>query len=313
MRFSTLFCTLLVTAFGVFYSGTVHAQTPTTLLVNPQFPQAGESYTVSVPSTDPFVKIVWYRDGKVAQEFANTKTITLKAKGVGVSERITATLTSNNGNSTQVSRTITPVRTDIIVSADTLVPTFYKGRKLGSSGSTMTATALVFQGRPKETGALTYLWSIGSKVQNGGAPSRENSITFSSNFENEVIVGVKIYKNGLQINEKSITVPIVEPEMYFYEKNPLRGLSKIALKNPSLFIGEELLLRAEAYFIDTDLARDEIIRTWKINNQKVSGNTTDPYELTLEKKGSGVAQVSFSLLNMAKLLQGVSGSIGVQF
>lgn len=313
MRLGTLSFVTLLIACGVISGTTVHAQTSGTLIVNPPFPQAGETYNVSVPSTDPFAKVVWYRDGTVVPNLSNARTITLEAKGVGVSERITAVVTSTNGNSTQARRTITPVRTDLIISADTLVPPFYKGRRLGSSGSTMTATAFVFLGSPKETGALKYLWSVGNKVQNGGAPTTENAITFSSGFEDELLLSVKIFKNTVQVGEKSIIVPIVEPEMHFYEKNPLRGLSKIALKNPALFIGEELLLRAEAYFIDTDLASSEIVRTWKINNQKVEGSTHDPYELTLEKKGSGTAQVSFSLHNMAKLLQGVSGSIGVQF
>jgi hypothetical protein len=102
--------------------------------------------------------------------------------------------------------------------------------------------------------------------------------------------------------------------MHFYEKNPLRGLSRVALKSPHLFIGEELLLRAEAYFVDTDLASVDVLRSWKVNNRTVEGNANDPYELTLQKQEErGLSKITFSLQNMAKLLQGVSGSHGVQF
>ncbi len=313
MRLGTLSFVILLILFGGIFENTAYAETTGALLVTPQFPEAGETYTVTIPSADPFAKVVWYRDGKVAPDTANARTITLTAKGVGVNEKISADITTSQGESIQAKRTITPVRTDLIITADTLVPPFYKGRKLGSSGSIISATAFVFLGSPKETGTLTYLWSVGGKVQNSGVPSTLRTISFSSGFEDELVVGVKIFKNGIQVAEKSIIVPIVEPEMHFYEKNPLRGLSKIALKNPALFIGEELLLRAEAYFVDTDLASSEIIRTWKINKQKVAGSEYDPYELTLEKKGNGTAEVSFNLQNMAKLLQGVSGSIGVQF
>jgi hypothetical protein len=194
------------------------------------------------------------------------------------------------------------------------VPPFYKGKRLGSSGSTFTATALTFSGSPKETGTLTYLWRVGSKVQNGGVPTTQNSIRFSSEFESELVVSVSVFKNGIQIAQKAILVPIIVPEVYFYEKNPLRGLSSVAMRGPHLFIGEELLMRAEAYFVDTDLASSNVLRTWKVNNKTVPGDENDPYELTLQKQeGGGVSNISFSLQNMAKLLQGVSGNIGVQF
>lgn len=309
------YCFLLIVFSFCITTNTSNAQVGVSLVTNPSYPEAGESYSVSVSGVnDPFAKVLWYRDGKAQPELGNVRSITLEAKGIGVSERISAEVTTRSGDRGSVSRTIVPVRTDILISADTLVPPFYKGRKLGSSGSTFTATALTFTGSPKDTGALSYLWRVGNKVQNGGVPSTQNSVRFSSGFEDEMLVSVGIFKNGTQIAEKAVVVPIIEPEMHFYEKNPLRGLSKVALKSPYLFIGEELLLRAEAYFVDTDLASVDVLRTWKVNNRAVEGNTNDPYELTLQKQeGSGSSKISFSLQNMAKLLQGVSGSIGVQF
>ena len=300
-----------------FYSNTttVNAQGSVSLITNPSYPEAGESYNVSVSGvSDPFAKVLWYKDGKAQPELGNVRSIRVQAKGIGVSERISAEVISRSGEGGNVSRTIVPVRTDILISADTLVPPFYKGRKLGSSGTTITATALVFYGSPKDTGSLTYLWRVGNKVQNGGVPSTQNSIQFSSGFEDELLVSVGIFRKGIQIAEKAIVVPIVEPELYFYEKNPLRGLSSVALKSPHHFTGEELLLRAEAYFVDTDVANAEVERTWKVNNRTVEGEVNDPYELTIQKQVSGgLSKISFSLQNMAKLLQGVSGSLGVQF
>lgn len=308
------FSLFLLTLF--FIGATVsYAQTSVSLVTDPAFPEAGESYNVSISGvSDPFAKVTWYKGGKAAPELGNTRTITLEAKGIGVSERISAEVTTREGDATSVTRTITPVRTDILVSADTLVPPFYKGKRLGSSGSIFTATALTFAGSPKDTGALTYLWRVGNKVQNGGVPSTLNSVRFSSGFESELSVGVSIFRNGAQVAEKTILVPITEPEMHFYEKNPLRGLSHTALKSPHMFVGEELLLRAEAYFVDKDLASPDVLRTWNINNKSVAGDINDPFELTLQRQGgSGLSKISFSLQNMAKLLQGVTGNLSVQF
>jgi hypothetical protein len=233
---------------------------------------------------------------------------------LGVVETISVQIQSGDGTVSRATKKIIPSRVDLIVTANTLTPPFYKGRRLGSAGSDMTATAQVFLGSPKETGALTYVWSVADRVQNGGIASVNNAITFSSGFEDELLVAVTVYKNGVAVAGKSVFVTIAKSEIHFYEKNLLRGLSMVAMKTPHLFIGEELLLRAEPYFVDRDLISNSIKPAWKINNRTMDGNQDNPYELSLQKQGSaGSAQISFSLQNVAKLLQSVQGSIGVQF
>jgi hypothetical protein len=53
---------------------------------------------------------------------------------------------------------------------------------------------------------------------------------------------------------------------------------------------------------------------WKINNVPVAATPEDPRELVLLRgEGGDGARVTFEMYNLAKLLQSISGVLGVQF
>lgn len=312
MRFGyvAIFCAFLyVSPFIAF------AQSGASIVLSPEFPGPNEPYTASLGGVyEPGATVRWFIDNKEDKISASKKTISLTASDLNSKQSIRALILTRNGVSIKVEKTVIPVRVDILIDANTVAPAFYGGRHLPSSGSSMSAQALVFQGTSKSTNALSYVWTIGDNVQNGGFATTDNSVSFTTGFENSILVGVSVLQNGQTIAMKSVFVPIIKPEILFYEKNPLRGLSYVALHNPHIFIGDELQLRAEGYFMSNDIALKNILQEWKINNVKTQGDAENPQEITLRKQGTtGTSNISFQIRNLQQLLQGVVGSISVQF
>lgn len=287
-----------------------------TLALDPAFPDANQIYTVNlVGYTQNRASLSWFINGIEQEAYKNKNSMTTQGGAIGVVANITAKVTLLSGEVVTIKHTVTSNRVDMLVEANTVVPPFYKGRRLPSSGSTVHATALVFTKLQEPQSSLAYLWKLNGQTQNGGAIQNDNTFSFTPSFENQATLEVSVLnKNGAIIAQESKLIPIVKPELAFYEKNPLRGQLFTALTDPFLFIGDEITLRAEAYFMSKDLFTNDVLRRWNVNGENVKGDVSDQNELTLHKEGgSASSKVSFHIRNLKQLLQGVEKSITVNF
>jgi hypothetical protein len=247
--------------------------------------------------------------------YRNKNTLTTQAGSIGAVQNITAKVTLGTGAIVDVKHTVTPSRIDLLVEADTVVPPFYKARSLPSSGSTVRATALVFTKTPQPPSAFTYLWKLNGRTQNGGGIQGDATFTFTPSFEEQATLEVSVLnKSGVIVAQQSQFIPIVKPELVFYEKNPLKGQLFTALANPYVFIGDEMTMRAEGYFMSRNLLGSDVLREWNVNNTTVQSDDAEPNELTLQKEGNAAsAKISFHVRNLRQLLQGVEKAITINF
>jgi hypothetical protein len=287
-----------------------------TLIASPSFPEAGEQYAVTLKTYDlpaPIRTVNWFVNGTLSDDNKDKTEITLTAGNI--STTVKAQIILSNGAVLEKAHTFNPYRVDLIVSADTTVPAFYQGRPLPSSGSNITAKAIIFLNGVQIGDAYSYVWKVNGKVQNGGARTTKNTLSITTNFEDEASIVVEIYNsNGSLVASESKTIPIVEPELYFYERNLLRGLSIVAMPDPYTFIGEEVSVRGEAYFMDKDLFTDDGFTEWQIDGKSVSPSSADGQEITLRKeKNTGTSRLSFHIRNMRQLLQGIEDTIIIRF
>ena len=195
--------------------------------------------------------INWLIDGVSSEAYANQREISLNTKAAGESTTVVAITRLPSGATVRAETVITPVQVDFLVEANTLTPTFYHGRALPTAGSQVRVTAVPFLGATTNPSNYSYRWEVKDDVVDGGAVRGKNATMFRSQFETSMPITVSIYDTaGNLLTRKQHTVAIEEAEIYFYERNPLRGLLPVAIQSPQPFLGQEMTIRAEPYFYD---------------------------------------------------------------
>ncbi len=284
--------------------------------ISPSYPISNEEYTVTLQSfAVQKSTVTWFVNGKEVTANKNKDTLTQNAGNPGSKTVVTAAVTTNDGTRVEKRVTITPSRIDLHIDGNSIVPAFYQGRELPSSGNQIDVHAIAFTGLNTPPSNYLYLWKLNGVVQNGGAVRGNNLLSFTPSLQKEVVVSIEVQNSAGQVlAQKSQSISISQPELYFYEQNPLRGLSPHALSNLYTFIADEMTIRAEGYFMSPELQGQNILREWKINNKVVTNAQTDPQEITIQKEGNrGSSKLSFHIRNLQQLLQGVEKSITLSF
>jgi hypothetical protein len=257
--------------------------------------------------------IDWFINGTEMPEVANQRTVLVLMGDVGQAQEIVAKISA--GDTTDSTKIVLrPLYTDIIIESETRSPSFYKGRSLPSSGSGVTAT-LIIDGLKESPGDLLYNWSIDDTPYSNGVVRGKNKIGFYvPDYSNNFLLAVSVSDlNGVVIAKRVIQVPIVEPEMVFYETTSLYGTRPISISS-LIFSGETATIQAEPYNLAVNTFNRPDHLVWEINNEEIQNPATNPYEITLQRSGvSGSSSViDFHVRDLVKLLQGASGSFDIK-
>lgn len=300
------------------FSGVTSPEQASSITLSPRYPEPNETITISINDysvNTSGATIQWFNNGAEIPNSKNKRVVEVPSGKLGASMDILAVTTLPNGSVLQAKNTIAPVRIDMLVEADTRVPSFYKGRSIPASGGTVHVTALPFTGKSRSASSYSYTWRVGNEVQAGGSRFGKNSISFTAGFQKQIQVSVDVIDtDGTIVASETIIIPLAEPELYYYEVNPLRGMSEISMGENFVFIGEEIRVRAEPYYIDTALFSQNPHQQWKLDGQTIINPTVDQQELTLRRSGdTGSFTLEYHVRNLAQLLQGVKKSITINF
>lgn len=290
--------------------------TDLSLEIQPSFPQPDQSVTLTLNDYGGSyygASLQWYKNSTIIPGTTNKRSVEVTAPLIGEETTISVVLTLSSGLTTTIKQVIAPIYADIIIEPQTHVPGFYKGRALPSAGSTVNLTALLSDGGPMGTDFM-YLWRVNETVLEGGPLRGRNRISFVATQDKEIIISLQITRpNGDIVANRSIYVASMRPELHFYEVNALYGVEPKAIKKDFTMIGNSALIKAEPYYLDSQVFNQPDILEWKINQDKVTGQTGDPYELMLEKNGAeGSAKMEFHVRSTLDLLQGTRGEFRIQ-
>lgn len=285
-----------------------------TISASPEYPEPDQtiSFALDVYSIDTSAAAIrWFVDGIELSSAQNARTIELVAPPLGTTQNVRATITLPSGKTLSLDRTLKSSRVDILIEADTLTPLFYAGRALPSHGSNVRATAIV-SGVDQRN--LSYQWRVDGQPIYRGAIKGQRTASFIAGTSNRSNIAVTVLdSSGAVIAKKLKEFPVVDPKIIFYSINPLRGLTEVALSDPYLFIEDEMVLRAEPYYIDRALLSGDYLHEWEINRNPIASNNDDPLEISLRNQGSGQATVGFHIRNLGDLLQGSKNDITIRF
>ncbi|QQR64721.1 hypothetical protein IPH92_04130 [Candidatus Kaiserbacteria bacterium] len=284
----------------------------------PQYPEPQSTATVSLNdySVNTFgATINWFVNGVEQVGAKNNRSITVPTREIGSQEVVKAVLSYTNAPSQTATLTLTPIVIDIILEADTYVPSFYKGRALPSQESRVRAIALVHDAKGGIKGNYVYKWSAGSTVLLGGPVKGKFILEYAMPrySDNELTVEV-LNTEGTTLGKKTILLNPEETQLHFYEYSSLRGLSERTVANPFSLISEETTLYGEPYFMNTRINTAEADFTWTLDNNAVVPNQDAPNAITLRRTGiTGTSEVSLRVVTKNRIPQYVMQKLQLIF
>lgn len=283
--------------------------------LKPSYPQPGEEVTATLNDYSGGAygsSITWLFNGKEVNDATNQRQVILTTDINGKTQTITVVLNKPDGTKEVLEKVIKPKYLDIILEPQTRVPDFYDGRSLPSIGSQVNATAII-DGQLGSSNLL-YLWRLDQTVLQGGPLRGGNRVSFTTPRGNQVILSLHVTElNGAVVASRSIMLPIVRPEIKFYEISTLFGIKKRAASSLSL-IGNSATIKAEPYYLDSRVYNFPDIKEWYINKDIVDDVGNNPYEVTIQRLGdTGVSNLRFHVRDTKQVLQGADATMKINF
>lgn len=248
--------------------------------------------------------IAWYRDGKLFLQGIGLLTATTSAGALGTKTEISVLI---DGVDLGISATLLPTDISLLWSANSYVPPFYKGRALPGAGSTLHVEAfpvLVENGRAIPARDLVFNWSVNGTPRPSLSGNGRARVTVPPTLAGiRTLRVVASTKDGVLRAEKTISLPVVEPQPRLYREHPLFGtLFHHALPEQIVVADTDLELVLVPFFSQTTNARS-LSYDWLINNSPAHISEALPNYVHLSSKGAGSAILTLTLTNSAQILE----------
>jgi hypothetical protein len=200
---------------------------------------------------------------------------------------VNVSVSKSGGPSLTASRVFVPVMLDMILEADTYTPSFYKGRSLPIKDASVRIVT-VLNGTPLNPSEYAYKWSLGNTVLFGGPVRGKMTAEMTMpSFSNKRLWVEVFDQKGILVAENSMILEFFEPELFFYEESPLRGLVGRAIGEEWLMKGEETTFTAVPYYFNVPLISGDTHYDWEINNKNVYPDFKTPNKFSVQKPEDG--------------------------
>jgi hypothetical protein len=283
------------------------------LTLDPATPAPNTEFRASLGMVDFGSEVVWTLNGEKLLDSNNQNNINLLAGEAGETINLSAEITTPDGRGTTVSTEITPLYLDIILEPQTYAPDFYLGRSLPTFGSQVNATAIL-SGTDITATDLVYRWQVGNEVVGEGALLGQHKVSFSVPKGSFPTLSLQVSRpSGELLASRYITMPSVYPELKFYQKSTLFGLSQKPIDNNLNLISDSTLIEAVPYNLDSRVYNSPDMAEWEVGRDTYDNLAGNPYEVTLQRNsGAGSIKLNFHVRSMENLLQGAEDSINVR-
>lgn len=288
------------------------------IISKPEFPGANSVVEVSLDDyslNTSGATILWYSNGIELTKFRNARSAILQTGDIGKKLTVQVALTRDNGLPLTAKLDIIPTKVDIVLEANTYIPSFYKGRALPSSKSTVRAIAVVHDGTQTSDTEYTYTWSLDEQVLLGGPIKGKNILTFTMpHYEDKRLIVEVFNTDGVIVGRQSLVLNASTPELHFYEQSPLRGLFHKEITTPFTLIGDETTIYGEPYFMNTEINNSATQFSWEINGESVASDAISPNAVTLSHVGGGGnGQISLKVVNRERIPQFIEKTFQILF
>jgi hypothetical protein len=190
---------------------------------------------------------------------------------------------------------------DVLIEADTYVPAFYHGRAEPTSGNPIRLVAVPI-GAPADT--LTYHWSINGRSLASTGPTATTTAPLGDNF----LLRLVVRENGRLWAERNERVAISSPQVFFYEKNSLRGRASTAVRDSYNLIGDEAEIVAVPYFTSLNSGSGGLNGTWRMDGQMLNLDSWQSLILTRPEEPKDRYTVQLEVINRNNLAETAENS-----
>jgi len=296
------------------------------LVTAPEVPGPNTQVRLEVQGVGNFIgdaDITWQQDGKVVKSGVGERTYSFTTGALGSVTRIRVTVESASLGTMTREATFAPAQVYLVWEAKTSVPPLYRGKALYSPGSLVTVTAfpqVVVGGRTLSSNNLSFAWTRNGTAVAGQSGTGRNTLNFRGDqLKNGEAIAVDVSFGSVLVAQSSVFIPAVNPQIAFYERDPLRGVEfDQALPGAVSLTGREITVQAVPYFFSNESLSDgSLSYNWTLNNQTTTGPDAASGILTLRQsgEGSGEALLGVSLQNIdsSKLLQAAEATLRIVF
>jgi hypothetical protein len=315
----SFFIPLLLPALTHAQQYNVPTSKPLELAVSPAFPRPESRVTVRVNAyamDTNGARITWSVNGEKLTEGKDSRSLELMTGALGTKMTVSAFIEPIGESAFTLTKTIIPATVDVVVEADTYVPAFYRGRALPSVESTVRLTAIPHVGNGVDPRTLTYRWEQnGSAIGGGGVRGLQSIELAVPRYSGGNVRVVISNASGVAVADATVALEAMNPEIHFYEENPLRGLSELAIRDSVSLIGDETTVHGEPYYLsETDVRSDNMSFTWSIDGTPVTTGVNDPHIITLRRTGgAGVAGVGLLVKTRGRIPQFIQDQFVINF
>ena len=287
--------------------------TEASMILDPAYPEPGEEVVLSlnIYAFDTIGStITWLVDGEVVPQTIDKKELTLTAPALGGATELEARVRLRGGQVIPVKHKLTSGYLDIVVEALTHVPTFYLGRPLSSAGSQLRITAIPFLG--EDPAGLTYTWKLNNKVLFGGPVHGRQTINLTAPSASGLLTVDVSSRLGATVGRRTVEISPTPVKINFYEDNPLRGQTKLAVPKKYTLVGSEVTLSAEPYYANT--GDPNVLEEWRLDGKTIDDVGLNTRNITLTARaGGGVGQLSYLFQSLSEFTQRASKEITILF
>ncbi|MCK5021855.1 MAG: hypothetical protein KAR54_01230 [Candidatus Pacebacteria bacterium] len=291
------------------------------ITLSPEFPSANETITAKIEfySIDlQRTNIIWSINGEIKKETIGGRDFSFRTKDLG--EIIVLKVDVYTPNSELFTRqiNINPTDIDLIWEAETYTPTFYKGKALNTHESVIKIVALpnfIDASKNKiDPKNLIYKWKKDLSVQGEKSGYAKNTLSFiGPSLLRENIITVEIESmDGKIKGRKLIIIEAQEPEIIFYENDPLLGIkNNLSIENNFNLKSGELKLIAQPFFFSLT-SGNNIQYEW-IMNGNIINNNTNKIILKKPEEIKGLSTLSLRIQDITKIFQFAENDLNINF
>ncbi|MEK7108951.1 MAG: hypothetical protein AAB919_00750 [Patescibacteria group bacterium] len=320
-----LICAALV-APALAYAQSAPGQDPVQYIVAPETPGPNEPVQITVQGVGTFLgdaTITWGVNGKIVKSGTGLSTVSFTTGELGTQTTVRLTISSATQGIITHTFVFTPSVINLLWESDTSVPPLFAGKALYSAGSPLRIIAfptVIIAGKKVAAESLSYRWSVNDNPVPSASGTGKNILSYTGDqLQDGEQVAVDVYFGSRKVGRGEITIPQSEPQVVLYHKDALRGVVwDRAVPQGIALNGKEITLQAQPYyFSNTSIKNDAVTWEWTLNDEPVTGPSSDKGLLTLRQTGTGTGQatlgVSLQNQDSSQLIQSAKAVLQIVF